>query len=56
MNLEMVSIWMPKVCRIGALKSQILDLFSVSMVCVYIVLSISIQYTVSHNLGLSSAK
>ncbi len=35
-----VDFWMPKVCRIGAPKSQIPVLFSVSMVCFCIVLSI----------------
>ncbi len=40
MSADIVSIWMPKVCQIGALKSQIPVLLSVSMVCLYIVLSI----------------
>ena len=37
MNLEVVSSWMPNLSRIGALKSQILVLLSVSVVWFYIV-------------------
>ncbi len=40
MGMEMVSIWVPKVCQIGALDSQIIVVFGMSMVCFYNLLSI----------------
>ncbi len=49
-------IGVSKVCRLGALKSQILGLFSESMVCVCILLSIYIENAWSQNLEASSVK
>ena len=47
---------MPKVCRIGALKSQILIVFSVAMVCFRSLLGICIKNDRSQNLHVFSIK
>ena len=53
---EILAIWVLKVCWFGALKSQILVLFSVLRVCFHSLLSIGIENAWSRNLVLSSVQ